>query len=192
MSTDRPPGGGVPITTTSGSDSDQDKRLIKFTLYDIKDFLYALAKTPNFLEKIIASDFLDLVGSFRILIIEKKVVERAILESVSILDRLEISDLEAVGMTQDQLQLKSTLTRKVIKIARDFFDNPSTTNHSTLFKWIASHIARGFKRPKVKRVVYWIKKAFGAINTFLGSLKSILPPLEIPEEIKKYLENIMP
>jgi hypothetical protein len=48
-----------------------------------------------------------------------------------------------------------------------------------------------FCKPILKTIIYWIKKAFDAMNSFLGSLKIVLPPLEITKEVKEQIDNAL-
>ena len=45
-------------------------------------------------------------------------------------------------------------------------------------------------KPIVQKIIYWLKKAFGTINSFLGSLKIVLPPLEIAKEFLNSIRHI--
>lgn len=152
------------------NENKDDKEKIKDSLEMIKGFLKEILtiqrKQTKLLDVIVMEEYREYTSKLREIFPQ---VSASIDDSIKLLPSVEYDELSQVGMSGSMLTLKISFLDTVIGKAKD-----------------------AISKPMLKTIIYWIKKAFGAMNSFLGSLKIVLPPLEIAKEFKEQIDNALP
>ena len=156
--------------SNNNNEKKDDKEKIKDSLEMIKGFLKEILtkqiEHTRLLDTIVLDEYREQTNN---LVEVFPQASASIDEAITLLPSLDYGELSKIGMTGNMLTLKISFIETAIGKLRGTFE-----------------------KPIIKKIIYWLKKAFGAINSYLGSLKIVLPPLEIAKEFKEQIDNALP